>query len=48
MEMGASGAWIVPSVAGTVEGVVDDLKGGSGVLLVNGVQVGPRGDGDGR
>jgi len=33
---------------GTVEDVVDDLKGGGGVLLVDGVQVGPRGDGDGR
>jgi len=48
LEMGASGAWIIPSVAGTVEDVVDDLKGGGGVLLVDGVQVGPRSDGDGR
>jgi len=32
----------------TVEDVVDDLKGGGGVLLVDGVQVGPRGNGDGR
>ena len=47
-ETGASGAWIIPSVVGTVEDVVDDLKGGGGVLLVDGVQVGPRGDGDGR
>jgi len=48
LETGASGAWIIPSVAGTVEDIVDDLKGGGGVLLVDGVQVGPRGDGDGR
>jgi len=48
LEMGASGAWIIPSVVGTVEDVVDDLKGGGGVFLVDGVQVGPRGDGDGR
>jgi len=48
LEMGASGAWIIPNVAGTVEDVVDDLKGGGGVLLVDGVQVGPRGNGDGR
>jgi len=48
LEAGASGAWIIPSVVGTIEDVVDDLKGGGGVLLVDGVQVGPRGDGDGR
>ena len=48
LETGASGAWIIPSVVGTVEDVVDDLKGGGGVLLVDGIQVGPRGDGDGR
>jgi len=48
LEMRASGAWIIPSVVGTVEDIVDDLKGGGGVLLVDGVQVGPRGDRDGR
>jgi len=48
LETGASGAWVIPSVAGTVEDVVDDLKGGGGVLLVDGVQVRPRGNGDGR
>jgi len=48
LEAGASGTWIVPSVVGTVEDVVDDLKGGGGVLLVDGVQVRPRGDGEGR
>jgi len=31
-----------------VEDVVDDLKGGGGVLLVDSIQVGPRGDGEGR
>ena len=48
LETGASGAWVIPSVVGTVEDVVDNLKGGGGVLLVDSVQVGPRGDGDGR
>jgi len=48
LETGTSGTWVIPSVVGTVEDVVDDLKGGGGVLLVDRVQVGPRGDGDGR
>jgi len=48
LELGASGAWIIPSVTGTVEDIVDDLKGGGGILLIDGVQVGPGGDGDGR
>ena len=48
LETGASGTWVIPSVVGTVEDIVDDLKGGGGVLLVDGVQVGPRGDRDGR
>jgi len=48
LEAGASGTWVIPSVAGTVEDIVDDLKGGGGVLLVDGVQVRPRGNGDGR
>jgi len=48
LETGASGTWVIPSVVGTVEDVVDDLKGSGGVLLVDSVQVGPRGDGDGR
>ena len=48
LETGASGTWVIPSVVGTVEDVVDDLKGGGGVLLVDSVQVRPRGDGEGR
>jgi len=48
LETGTSGTWVIPSIVGTVEDVVDDLKRGGGVLLVDGVQVGPRGDGDGR
>ena len=48
LKTGASGTWVIPSVAGTVEDIVDDLKGSGGVLLVDGVQVGPRGDRDGR
>ena len=48
LEAGASRAWIIPCVVGTVEGVVDDLKGSSGVGLIDFVQVGPGGDGEGR
>ena len=48
LEAGASGTWVIPSVVGTVEDVIDDLKGGSGVLLIDGVQVRPGGDGEGR
>jgi len=33
---------------GAVEDVVDDLEGSGRVLLVDSVQVGPRGDGEGR
>ena len=46
--MGASGAWIIPSVVGAIEDVIDDLKGGSRVLLIDGVQVRPEGNGEGR
>ena len=48
LKTGASWTWVVPSVVGAVEDVVDDLQGGGGVLLVDSVQVGPRGDGEGR
>ena len=48
LEGGASGTWVIPSIVGTVEGIVDNLKGGGGVLLVDGVQVRPRGNGEGR
>ena len=48
LEAGASRTWVIPRVVGTVEGVVDDLKGGSGVCLIDFVQVGPGGDGEGR
>jgi len=48
LETGASRAWIIPSVVRTVEDVVDDLKAGGRVLLVDSIQVGPRGDGEGR
>jgi len=33
---------------GTVEGIVDNLKGGGRVLLIDSVQVGPGGNGEGR
>jgi len=48
LKMGASGTWVIPSVVGTVEGVVDNLKGSGGVLLIDSVQVGPGGNGEGR
>jgi len=48
LETGASRTWVIPSVVRAVEDVVDDLKGSGGVLLVDGIQVGPRGDGEGR
>ena len=48
LEAGASRTWVIPRVVGAVEGVVDDLKGGSGVGLIDFVQVGPGGNGEGR
>ena len=48
LKAGASRTGVVPRVVGTVEGVVDDLKRGSGVGLIDFVQVGPGGDGEGR
>ena len=48
LEVGASRAGVVPRVVGTIEGVVDDLKGGTGVGLIYFVQVGPGGDREGR
>jgi len=48
LEVGASGTWVIPSVVETVGDIVDNLKGDGGVLLVDGVQVRPRGDREGR
>ena len=48
LEAGASRTWVIPRIVGAVEGVVDDLEGGSGVCLIDFVQVGPGGDGEGR
>ena len=48
LEAGASRTWVVLCVVGAVEGVVDDLEGGSGVGLIDFIQVGPGGDGEGR
>ena len=39
LEMGASRAQAVPHVVGTVEDIVDNLKGGSRVGLVDFIQV---------
>ena len=44
LEVGASRAWVIPRIVGAVEGIVDDLKGGSGVCLIDFIQVGPGGD----
>ena len=48
LEARASGAGVIPRVVGAVEDVVDDLKGSLGVCLIDFVQVGPGGDGEGR
>ena len=48
LETGASRTWVIPSVVRTVEDIVDDLKGGGGVLLIDSIQVRPGGDGEGR
>ena len=48
LEAGASRTWVIPCIVGAVEGVVDNLKGSSGVFLIDFVQVGPGGDGEGR
>jgi len=48
LKTGASGTWVIPSVVGTVEDIIDDLKGSGRVFLVDGIQVGPRGDREGR
>ena len=47
LEAGASRTWVVPRVVGTVEDIVDDLKGGSRVGLIDFVQVRPGSDGEG-
>jgi len=46
LEMRATRTWVVPNVVGTVENVVDNLKGSSRVGLIDFVQVGPGGDGE--
>ena len=48
LEAGASRTWVIPRIVGAVEGVVDNLKGGSGVGLIDFIQVGPGGDREGR
>ena len=48
LEAGASRAWVVPSVVGAVEDIVDNLKGSGRVGLIDFVQVGPGGDREGR
>ena len=48
LEVGASRTWVVPRIVGAVKGVVDNLEGGLGVCLIDFVQVGPGGDGEGR
>ena len=48
LEVGASRTWVVPGVMGTVEDIVDNLKGSSGIGLVDFIQVRPGCDGEGR
>ena len=48
LEAGASRTWVIPRIVGTVEGVIDNLEGGSGVCLIDFVQVGPGGNREGR
>jgi len=46
LEVGASGTWVIPSVVGTIEDVVDNLKGSGRVGLIDFVQVRPGGNGE--
>ena len=39
--------WVIPGVVGTVEEFLDNLVGGSDVDLIDVVDGGPRGDGEG-
>ena len=48
LEAGASRAWVIPHVVGAIEDIVDNLEGGSGVGLIDFIQVGPGGDREGR
>ena len=41
------GGWVVPGVVGAVEEILNDLLGGDDVDLVDVVDGGPRGDGEG-
>ena len=40
-------AWVIPSIVGAIEKVLDDLVGGGDVQLVNVVNLGPRDGGEG-
>ena len=42
------GAWVIPSVVGTVEKVLDDLVGSGDVKLIDIVNLGPGNSGKGR
>ena len=41
LKMGASVTWVIPTVMGTIEDIIDDLKGGSRVGLIDFIQVRP-------
>ena len=41
------GGWVIPGVARAVEEILNDLLGGNDVDLVDVVDSGPRGDGEG-
>ena len=42
------GGWVIPGVVGAVEEILDNLVGGGDVDLIDVVDGGPRGDGEGR
>ena len=41
------GGWIIPGVVGAIEEILNDLLGGDDIDLVDVVDGGPRGDGEG-
>ena len=44
---GGVGGWVVPGIVGTVEEVLNQLLGSDDIDLVDVVDGGPRGDGEG-
>ena len=44
---GGVGGWVIPGVVGAMEEILNNLLGGDDVHLVDVVDGGPRGDGEG-